>query len=103
VVTVCDAKPNNKQRGKESAMPQNVQEVHPLLRSPWGWNWPKPGDPGPDWNLIVSRLDKVAIVKLAEAQLSVATKELEAQKTVLDAQLKALGTMQEIIRAGVAK
>ena len=84
-------------------MPENIQEIHPVLRSPWGWNWPKPGDPGPDWNLIVSRLDKNAILKLTAVQLSLATKEIEAQKTVLDAQLQALGAMQEIIKTGAAK
>lgn len=84
-------------------MPNNIEEIHPVLRSPWGWNWPKPGDPGPDWNLIISRLDKAAIIKLTEVQLNLATSEIGAAKTVLDAQLKALGAMQEIIRSGASK
>jgi hypothetical protein len=87
---------------KESAMPQNIQELNPVFRSPWGWHRPV-GDPGPDWNVILSSLDKNAITQLAAVQVAFATKEVEAQKIVLDAQLKALSAMQEIIKGASMK
>jgi hypothetical protein len=78
----------------------DVQAINPLFR--WRWPWPDPGDPGPMWELIVSRLDRTASNRLAGVQLDLAKSTLEAQKVLLDAQLKAVGHLQEII-GGVAK
>ena len=84
-------------------MPQNIEESHeinPLLRYPWRKYWP---DPGPDWNGILSSLDKTAPVQLAAIQLTFAAKEIEAQKTVLDARLKAIGAIQDVIKSASVK
>jgi len=83
-------------------MPQNIQDINSVLRFPWRPNWP-PGDPGPDWNQILSGLDPSAISQVAIVQVTLATAEIQAQKTVLDARLKALGAMQDIIKNAPAR
>ncbi len=77
----------------------DVQAISPLFR--WRWPWPEPGDPGPPWELIISHLDRTALGRLAGVQLELAKNTLEAQKAVLDAQLRAVGQMQEIVKGGV--
>jgi hypothetical protein len=78
-------------------MPEKIdaQAINPLFR--WHWPWPEPGDPGPPWELIISQLDRSALVRLAGVQLELAKSKLEAQKTLLDAQAKAIDQMQKII------
>ena len=79
----------------------NIQAIDPMFRWPRPWPWPEPGDPGPPWELIISRLDQAAINRLLGVQLDLAKSTLEAQKVVLDAQLKSVGRIQEIIGGGV--
>jgi hypothetical protein len=78
----------------------DVKAIDPLFRWPRPWPWPEPGDPGPPWELIISHLDRAAINRLVGVQLELAKSTLEAHKGVLDAHLKALGQMQEIVKGG---
>jgi len=83
-------------------MPQKaIEGLNQVFLPPWWWR--NPPDPGPDWNMLMNSLDKSAITQLAAAQLTFAAKEVEAQKTVLDAKSKALAAMQEIIKGASAK
>jgi hypothetical protein len=79
-------------------MPDKIdpQLLSPLFR--WHRPWPEPGDPGPPWELIISRLDKAALVSVVGVQLNLAQSALEAQKTMLDAQMKAVNEMRGIIK-----
>lgn len=82
-------------------MPEKMdaQEINPLFRWHWPRPWPEP-DPGPPWELIISQLDRTAVIRLAAVQLELAKSKLEAQKTVLDAQVRAVDQMQKIIGGG---
>jgi hypothetical protein len=73
----------------------DMEAINPLFR--WHWPWPEPGDPGPPWESILTELDRSALIRLAAVQLGVTKTKLEAQRAVLDAQVKAVGQMQEII------
>jgi hypothetical protein len=81
-------------------MPDKIdpQQLSPLFRWQRPWPWPEPGDPGPPWELIISRLDKAALVNVVGLQLNLAQSALEAQKTMLDAQMKAVNEMRGIIK-----
>ena len=73
----------------------DMQAINPQFR--WHWPWPEPGDPGPPWELIIAQLDRSAVIRLAGVELELTKTRLEAQRAVLDAQVKAVGQMQEII------
>jgi hypothetical protein len=70
--------------------------LNPMFR--WRWPWPEPGDPGPPWELIINRLDRVSLTKLIEVQLEVAKASIEAQQSVLSANLKALDQVQGVLK-----
>ena len=60
-------------------------------------------DPAPPWEFLFNSLDKNAVIQLAAIQLSFAAKEIEAEKTVLDARLKAIGAVQDVIKKASVK
>jgi len=75
---------------------QEAQALNPLFR--WRWPWPEPGDPGPPWEVIISRLDQAAFARFVAVQLEVTKASLEAQQSVLAANLKAVEQMQGILK-----
>lgn len=76
----------------------DIQAIDPMFRLSKIWPWPPPFDPGPPWELIVSRLDPQAINRVIGVQLDLAKNTLVAQKGVLDAQMKAIDEMQQIMK-----
>jgi hypothetical protein len=80
-----------------------MQAIDPRFRWPWPGPWPlpEPGDPGPVWEMIIDRLDRTQLNRVAGIQLQVTQAALKAQKLVLDAKLEAVTQLQEIMKAGV--